>query len=216
MKKSLLRSLRLKLAAALATVLAASALTAAAAPLSFDFKDPKGVNNILFRLDAPLEAISGSGNGVSGQVSFDPADPAATTGSISLATESLTVGNPVMKEHLHSAGWLGVAKFPEIRFEALSLSQVRTQGGKTEATVTGKLTVRDVTKEISVPITLTYLPGKLGARLGKPELKGDLLVLRSTFTINRSDYGIMAGKATDKVSEAVELTLSLAGAAARE
>ena len=31
-----------------------------AAPMDFDFKDPKGVNNVVFKLDAPLEAINGT------------------------------------------------------------------------------------------------------------------------------------------------------------
>ena len=43
-----------------------------AAPQSFDFKDPKGVNNAVFKLDAPLESINGSANGITGTVSFDP------------------------------------------------------------------------------------------------------------------------------------------------
>ena len=77
-----------------------------AAPQSFDFKDPKGVNNAVFKLDAPLESINGSANGISGTVSFDPENPAATTGKIVVATASLTVPNPMQKEHLHSANWL--------------------------------------------------------------------------------------------------------------
>lgn len=196
-------------------VLSALALSASAAPLSFDFKDPKGVNNIQFHLDAPLEAISGSGNGITGTVSFDPANPAATTGKITLASGSLTVGNPMMQDHLRGADWVNAAGFPEITFEAKSLSDVVTKGDRTDAKLTGLLTLKGVSKEITVPVSFTYLPGKLGARIGKPDIKGDLLVLRSSFSISRSDYGIMAGKALDKVSDSIDLTLSLAGSVLR-
>lgn len=196
------------------TALTFAVASAFAAPLSFDFKDPKGVNNVQFHLDAPLESISGQATGISGTVSFDPAAPAAMTGRIVLDTATLTVGNPMMKEHLHSANWLDVTKFPEIVFEAKSLAHAVTSGGTTKADVTGVLTVKGVSKDITVPVTITHLPGKLGARLNKAELKGDLLVLRAQFAINRSDYGIQAGQNTDKVSERIELTLSLAGGAA--
>ena len=189
--------------------------SAFAGPQSFDFKDPKGVNNVQFHLDAPLESISGQGTGIGGTVLFDPAAPAATTGRIVLATESLTVGNPTMKEHLLGSVWLDAAKYPEIVFEAKSLAHVVTTGGTTKADVSGVLTIKGVSKEVTVPVTITHLPGKLGARVGKPELKGDLLVLRAQFSINRSDFGIQAGQHADKVSEQIELTLSLAGAAAQ-
>jgi hypothetical protein len=59
-------------------LLAAFGLSAQAAPLTFDFKDPKGVNNVQFSLDAPLESITGTGTGISGSVTFDPAPPAAS------------------------------------------------------------------------------------------------------------------------------------------
>jgi polyisoprenoid-binding protein YceI len=189
-----------------------TALAVQAAPQSFDFKDPKGVNNIQFHLDAPLEAITGSANGVSGTVNFDPAAPAATTGRIVLETKSLTVGNPLMQEHLQSAKWLDVAQFPQITFVASKLANVRTQGAQVLADLTGTLTVKGITKDLTVPVSFTYLPDKLGARLNDEKLKGDLLVLRTTFEINRSDFDIMAGKATDKVSETIQLTLALAGA----
>jgi len=57
-----------------------------AAPESFDFKDPKGVNNAVFNLDAPLESVNGSASGITGTVSFDPENPAATTGKIAVST----------------------------------------------------------------------------------------------------------------------------------
>jgi polyisoprenoid-binding protein YceI len=81
------------------TLLIAAGLTtlAAAETLTFDFKDAKGVNNAVFKLDAPLEAISGSANGVSGTVKFDPANPAATTGKIVVAADSLHVPNSMMR-----------------------------------------------------------------------------------------------------------------------
>ena len=204
-------SLRLPSVLGAFALLATSA--ALAAPQTFDFKDPKGVNNIQFRLDAPLEAITGTANGVSGTVTFDPAAPATTTGRIILETQSLTVGNSLMKEHLHGPKWLDVAQYPTITFEATKLANVRTQGTQILADLTGKLTVKDVTKEVTVPVSFTYLADKLGARLGDAKIKGDLLVLRTRFEINRSDFNIMAGQATEKVSETIELSLAIAGAA---
>ena len=181
--------------------------------LEFDFKDPKGVNNAVFKLDAPLEAITGSANGISGQVSFDPANPAATTGTIVVDAKTLNVPNSMMKEHLHGGQWMDTANHGEITFQAKSLKDVKTNGDDTTADVTGTLTLKGVTKEITVPVKLTYLKDKLGMRV--PNQKGDLLVIRSTFTIKRTDFGINPGAPQDKVSDEIELTLSIAGAAPR-
>jgi polyisoprenoid-binding protein YceI len=198
-----------------AAALGATALLSQAAPVSFDFKDPKGVNNVQFKLDAPLESITGTATGISGQVAFDPADPAATKGRITLDTGTLTVGNPLMAEHLHSEMWLDVAKHPTIVFEALAVQNVRQQGAQIVAEIRGTLTVKGVTREVTVPVSFTYLPDKLGARLNDPKIQGDLLVLRASFSINRSEFGIMANQATDKVAETISLSLSIAGSGRR-
>lgn len=192
------------------TVLGSSAY---AAPLTFDFKDPKGVNNAVFKLDAPLEAISGSASGVSGTVTFDPENPGATKGKIVVAAASLHVPNSMMKEHMHGGQWLDVAKQPEITFEAKELKNVKTTGDNTSADVSGTLTLKGVAKEVTAPIKLTYLKGKLGQRV--PNLNGDLLVLRSDFTIKRSDFGINPSAPQDKVSDEISITLSIAGASPR-
>ena len=182
-----------------------------AAPQTFDFKDPKGVNNAVFKLDAPLESINGSASGISGTVLFDPENPAATTGKIIVASDSLTVPNPLQKEHLHGANWLNTTNYPEITFETKSFANVKTDTNVTTADVTGTFTLHGVSKEITAPVKLTYLKDKLADRV--PNLKGDLLVIRANFIINREDFNIQKGQSLDKVATNIDLSLSIAGAA---
>ncbi len=197
----------------LLTSLAALAFAGAAfaAPTSFDFKDAKGVNNVRFDLDAPLESMSGTANGVTGTVVFDPANPAATTGKIVVAADSLRLPNARMQEHLHGAQWIDVAKYPEISFEIVKFANVKTNGGETTADVTGKFTLRGITKEITVPVKLSYLPDALSRR--QPNAKGDLLVVRADFVITREAFGIQPGQRLDTVGNEIKLSLAIAGAA---
>jgi polyisoprenoid-binding protein YceI len=193
-------------------LLVLSVATAAfAAPETFDFKDPKGVNNASFKLDAPLEAVNGTAAGVSGTVSFDPENPAATTGKIVVASSSLQLANAMQQQHMRGAQWLDVANHPEISFEATAMKNVKTSGDTTTADVTGTFSLKGVSREMTVPVKMTYLKDKLSQRF--PQQKGDLLVIRSTFTIKRSDFNIMPGQMEDKVSNEIEIGLSIAGAA---
>jgi polyisoprenoid-binding protein YceI len=181
-----------------------------AAPQTFDFKDPKGINNAGFKLDAPLEAINGSGSGISGTVTFDPENPGATKGKIIVATGSLMLPNPMQKQHMLSDKWLDATRFPEISFESKTFKNVKTAGDTITADVTGTFTLKGVSKELAVPVKLTYLKDKLGDRV--PNQKGDLLVIRASFSIKRGDFNINPGQYEDKVSDIIEITLSIAGA----
>lgn len=195
-----------------ASILVAAAVSQAE-PLTFDFKDPKGVNNAVFKLDAPLEAISGSASGISGTVVYDPGNPGATRGKIVVASGSLQVPNPMMQQHMLGDKWLDVAKHSEITFEVREFKNVKTVQGVTSGDVRGAFTLRGITKEMTVPVKLTYLKDKLSQRV--PNQKGDLLVIRANFEIKRSDFNINPGQNEDKVADVIEVTLSIAGAAAR-
>jgi polyisoprenoid-binding protein YceI len=184
-----------------------------AGPETFDFKDPKGVNNAGFKVDAPLESINGSANGVSGTVTFDPEHPGATTGKIVVAANTLMLPNTMQQGHMRGGQWMDVAKFPEISFEEKELRNTKTEGDVTTADAVGTFTCKGVSKEMTIPIKLTYLKGKLGQRV--PNMNGDLLVIRSNFSIKRSDFNINPGKFEDKVSDEINLTLSVAGASAQ-
>jgi len=194
-------------------LLSAFALNSYAAD-TFNFEDPKGVNTIRFNLDAPLETISGTTNGVSGTIGFDVDAPDAISGSITVDATTIKVPNPVMQDHIHSEGWINSKKFGEIVFEIKSVANAEKTDNTVKADLTGTFTLHGVSKEITVPATFAYLPGKLADRSGG-KMKGDLLVLRAKFSINRSEFGIKPGQATDKVAEEVEISLALAGYSAK-
>jgi len=176
---------------------------------SFDFKDPKGVNTVIFQLDALLESISGSAGGISGNVSFDPENPKGTAGSIILQSSSLRVDNPVLQEHMHGEDWLNVSKFPQIEFALSDLQNLKQEGRTIRAEAEGKMTIRNVTIKMSVPVELTYLEDMLEKR---NKVAGDLLVVRSKFLVKRDDFGIKPGEYLDKVANDIEISINLAGA----
>ena len=195
------------------TALSAVTVQLAAESLSFDFADPKGVNTVNFHMDALLESTSGHAKGVSGRVQFDPADPEKTSGVIQIDTQSLYVANPRMLEHMHGATWMDVNNHPDIRFTVGSLRNIDQVGNITTADVNGELTVKGVTRPVTARATLTYLRGKLKARMGPRGPDGDLLVIRTKFSISRTDYGINAGQNTERVADEIEISLSIAGQA---
>jgi polyisoprenoid-binding protein YceI len=182
---------------------------ALASPQTFDFKDPKGVNNVVFKTDAPLESINGTATGVSGTVTFDPSNPGAIKGKIVVEAKSLHVPNSTMQGHLQSDMWLDVAKFPSITFEVVSADNVKTVENVTTADITGTMSIKGVSNKVTVPVKLTFLKDKLKDRF--PMLQGDLLVLRAKFIVKRSDYGINKGNFENKVSDEIELNVSVAG-----
>jgi polyisoprenoid-binding protein YceI len=199
-------------ALALAALLSTHAF---AGEVSFDFKDPKGVNNIVFKLDAPLESISGTTNGISGTIKADPANPENIEGKIIVDAKTLTVPNPMMQEHMLGEEWLDTAKHPEITFEIKEVLNSKKDGNSGTAEVKGLFTLKGVSKEVIVPVKVTYLPGRLADRTGG-KIEGDLLVVRTNFQINRGDYGIKQGENLDKVSDVIDISLALAGAAPKK
>lgn len=196
-------------------LLAATALaaTAHAEKIAFDLKDPKGVNNIVFKLDAPLESINGTANGITGTVLIDPAQPEVVEGKIIVDTKSLVVPNSVMQEHMLGTDWLDAETHPQITFEVKEvLNPVKSSDTEGTADVKGTFTLKGVSKEITAPAKVTYLPGRLGDRTNG-KMQGDLLVIRTNFQINRGDFGIKAGESLDKVSDTIDVSLSIAGSA---
>lgn len=193
---------------ALSFFLANTAVMAAAT--IFDFKDPKGVNTIAFILDSTLEPMIGVASGISGTISFDPENPKATTGKITVQTRSLRFENKEMTDHLHKGEWLDAAKNPTVEFTIKKVTDAKSDKDTHELNVVGDMTIKGVTKEVTMPVKVTYLPGKLSER---SRTKGDLLLVRSSFIIKRADFDIKPEKDGKVVANDIEVRVSIAGSA---
>ncbi len=176
----------------------------------YTFKDPKGVNNISFILDSELEPIMGVANGISGTVTFDPKKPKATRGKIVVQSNTVHFQNAKMKSMLQGKEWLNVAEHPEIIFEVKKVRKVKRDSKKkntTIMTVLGELSLNGVTREITVPLRLTHLPGQMSKRMRRSQ--GDLLVLRAEFAVKRSDFKV--GRPMPSVAEEIQLRIAIVG-----
>ncbi len=73
--------------------------------------------------------------------------------------------------------------------------------------VTGDFALKGVTRAITAPANVTHLPGKLKQRNHRGE--GDLLVLRTRFTIQRRDFKV--GAAMPHVADKVDVRVAIVG-----
>jgi polyisoprenoid-binding protein YceI len=108
----------------------------------------------------------------------DPNDPTTGRGTVTIQSASVDTGSEMRDGHLKSADFLDVEKYPTITF---TLKSVAKSG--TDYVVTGDLTIKDVTKEI----TLDYEHnGSVVDPYGNTKVGGTL-----TGTINRLDWGLV-------------------------
>lgn len=138
----------------------------------------------------------------SGAVSYDDKNPAATRIEATLNAASVSTGNGKRDEHLKSADFFDAAKFPTLTFK----SKKASKQGNTLAVV-GDLTVRGVTKEVTLKVD--NLSG---------EMKDPWGLLRrgatATTTINRKDFGLTYNSVLETggvaVGEEVAITIDIA------
>jgi polyisoprenoid-binding protein YceI len=97
-------------------------------------------------------------------------------------------------DHLKGDSYFDVQKYPRIHFISTGIAAGNKSGSYL---LTGKLTIRDTTRELSFPFTATP--------------KGDDYVFNGEFKINRKDFDIGG---TSTISNSLTVTLSIfAGAA---
>src|SRR5262249_47608307 len=111
---------------------------------------------------------------------------------------SLSVEGPDMAdltEHLKTADFFDVAKFPSARFVSTAIKAGSSVAGA-NYTITGNLEIRGTSKSVSFPATVT-----VGA---------DAVQVKTEFGINRKDFGIVyPGMKDDLIKDNVLIRVDL-------
>jgi polyisoprenoid-binding protein YceI len=127
-----------------------------------------------------ISNVRGEFSKLSGNVVLDSADLTRSTVEVSLETASVNTREPQRDEHLRSADFFDVANYPAITFGSKRIAQAGTEQFK----LTGDLTIRGVTKEVTFSVEGPT-----------PSVKDPWGNVRSgivaTAKINRKDFGLV-------------------------
>jgi polyisoprenoid-binding protein YceI len=124
-----------------------------------------------------ITTVKGRIADVEGAIYIDENNPSKSTVEATLNAQSIDTRTDQRDNHLRSADFLDVEKYPQIKFRS-----TRVEGGREEFKLTGDLTIRDVTR----PITLDV---KFEGQQKDP-WGGERIGFSATGKFDRRDFGL--------------------------
>jgi polyisoprenoid-binding protein YceI len=158
-------------------------------------------SSINFKVRHFFSYVNGSFKKFDGTIRFDPDHPEKSSVSATIDVASITTQNDKRDEDLRSPDFFDVAKYPTITFKSRSVKQT----GADSADIIGDLTMRGVTKEITLHAKFL---GK-GKGMGGRSISGWQVTPEP---IKRSEFGLNWSKAvegTAVVGEEVTVTIDI-------
>jgi polyisoprenoid-binding protein YceI len=122
-------------------------------------------------------------------LAFDPESPENSSVEVRIAVASINTGNERRDNHLRSGDWFEAETYPYITFKSSSVSQ--TAAGQLLAR--GELTIKDVTQEVELPITLLGvkdIPEQMQEMLGGVS---QVASFQAETELDRRDFGVGTG-----------------------
>ena len=114
----------------------------------------------------------------SGELAIDDDDLTRSSVNVTIDAASIDTGNAQRDGHLRSADFFDAEAFPELRFRSTGIEK----RGDDRYAVVGQLTIRDVTREVSLDV-------EYGGRARDP-WGNERLGLEGKATVNRKDWGV--------------------------
>ncbi len=121
---------------------------------------------------------------VEGTIYTDEKDPRKSSVEATLKGASIDTRSDQRDQHLRSGDFLNVEQFPEIRFKS-----TRIEGDKDNFKLTGNLTIRDVTREVTLDV-------EYGGKNRDP-WGGERVGFSASAKIDRRDFGLTWNQALE-------------------
>lgn len=125
--------------------------------------------------------VTGRFKDYKGTINYDAADVTKSSVEFSAKVESIDTGVAARDNHLRNADFFDAPKYPELTFKSTRVERK----GKDAYMLHGNLTIKDVTKPISFPFTMT---GTIKDARGNTRWG-----IEAQTKINRRDFGINYG-----------------------
>ncbi|MFI1583222.1 YceI family protein [Embleya sp. NPDC020630] len=127
---------------------------------------------------AMVTKVRGSFSDFEGTAHLDGSDPTKSSAQLVIKTESIHTGVEQRDQHLRTNDFLDVPNFPDITFRTTSIEAK----SDSEYRVTGDLTVKDVTRPVTIDFEYTG---------NAVDPYGNLRVgLEGSVTISRKEFGV--------------------------
>lgn len=171
--------------------LAAAALTVAAAPAAAPMTWTVDADHttVGFSVKHFFTPVEGQFDDWDIDLQYDAENPAASTVTARIAVASVNTNNDRRDQHLMSADFFEAEAHPAITFESTSVRPDGDQG----LVATGDLTIKGVTREVELPITLLGIqdiPAEMREMLGGAQR---IASFRASLSIDRGDFGVGTG-----------------------
>jgi len=147
-----------------------------------------------------VSRTSGTFSDVQGQILIDRANLSNSIINAKISLLSVNSSHPKRDEHIKKDEYLDTSHFAEAQFTSTKI----TASSETEGTVTGKLTLHGVTKEMTFPFKV------LG--FGADPFGGYRMGIEAHTSIKASDFGFAwVAKPNGPVGNDIEITLLIEG-----
>ena len=116
-----------------------------------------------------------------GVLDFDTTNPSAAHAGLTIQLESIDAGSSDANEELQKPAWFDTANSPVATFESTAVKAL----GDNRYSITGKLTLRGITRVVQVPVLL--------------KAENAIGIFDGQLTLKRSDFKIGEGEWADTV-----------------